>query len=562
MKTLKFNQYITEASKTEAIYNDYPAAAKANAKKALKWRDEHGRDEVDGGTEVGWARANQLAKGEKLSRDVVSRMAQFNRHRKNSKISAEYKDEPWKDRGYIAWLIWGGDEGVDWAMKKMDEIEAEETNEAVDIDKVEKYADKVMDPIDVEFTKHFYDQLTRAEHDKEITDAELIGFFKRLAKKKKDFDKFKQDYDQFVAKDNRSQINIPFKNKVDQIIAKTIMRKDDFKTSNAEYKFENKNTNMKHIKLFEQFITEAKFPGRKGDFIKWKGEYFDVKKTAGSTAYVKFPHTAASAFSQVWGDEVTLSDETYKGKKVWLMESTVTERFKGDDLKKPALGYIYNKKETKVQVVKMADRAMWMSYPSLKDATDKEFDGMIGVDLLDRFKDKFDVEEVEIGGIYDVKESVVNERYVTKRDIEGWEKDNGKLPFPPEVLAATKLMAKYKLADDDQLTRAHIWYRFHDGSWIDMEKFGAHVKKFYGSDFYTEFSSGYTSMFMEAKAHAASIMALIEDKNANGEAIEPAYYEVKEWFKNHDLDYKRSRIFNAAVDYVQKWLKESGIKTL
>lgn len=479
MKTLKFNQYITEASKTEAIYNDYPAAAKANAKKALKWRDEHGRDEVDGGTEVGWARANQLAKGEKLSRDVVSRMAQFNRHRKNSKISAEYKGEPWKDRGYIAWLIWGGDEGVDWAMKKMDEIEAEETNEKVDIDKVEKYADKVMDPIDVEFTKHFYDQLTRAEHDKEITDAELIGFFKRLAKKKKDFDKFKQDYDQFVAKDSRSQINIPFKNKVDQIIAKTIMRKDDFKTSNAEYKFENKNNSMKHIKLFEQFVTEAKFPGKKGDFIKWKGEYFDVKKTAGSTAYVKFPHTAASAFSQVWGDEVTISDETYKGKKVWLMEN-----------------------------------------------------------------------------------NELNERYVTKRDIEGWEKDNGKLPFPPEVLAATKLMAKYKLADDDQLTRAHIWYRFHEGSWIDMEKFGAHVKKFFGSDFYSAFSSGYTSMFMEAKAHAASIMALIEDKNANGEAIEPAYYEVKEWFKNHDLDYKRSRIFNAAVDYVQKWLKESGIKTL
>lgn len=422
MKTLKFNQYISEASKTEAIYNDYPAAAKANAKKALKWRDEYGRDEVDGGTEVGWARANQLAKGEKLSRDVVSRMAQFNRHRKNSKISAEYKDEPWKDRGYIAWLIWGGDEGVDWAMKKMDEIEAEETNEAVDIDKVEKYADKVMDPIDVEFTKHFYDQLTRAEHDKAITDAELIGFFKRLAKKKKDFDKFKQDYDQFVAKDNRSQINIPFKNKVDQIIAKTIMRKSDFKTSNAEYKFENKNIKMKHVKLFEHFVNEGKFPGKKGDFI--------------------------------------------------------------------------------------------------------------------------------------------NERYVSKKDIEGWEKDNGKLPFPPEVLATTKLMAKYKLADDDQLTRAHVWYRFYDGSWIDMEKFGAHVKKFYGSDFYSEFSSGYTSMFMEAKAHAASIIALIEDKNANGEAIEPAYYETKEWFKNHDLDYKRSRIFNAAVDYVSEWLKSSGIKTL
>ena len=30
-------------------------------------------------------------------------------------------------------------------------------------------------------------------------------------------------------------------------------------------------------------IHEGKFAGRKGDFIKYKDEYFDIKKTAGST---------------------------------------------------------------------------------------------------------------------------------------------------------------------------------------------------------------------------------------------------------------------------------------
>ena len=104
-------------------YNDYPAAAKANAKKALDWRDEYGRDEVTAGTPVGWQRANQLAKGEKISRDVISRMAQFNRHRKNSEIDPELKSTPWKDNGYVAWLIWGGDEGVDWAINKIKEID-------------------------------------------------------------------------------------------------------------------------------------------------------------------------------------------------------------------------------------------------------------------------------------------------------------------------------------------------------------------------------------------------------------------------------------------------------
>lgn len=110
-------------SEAEETYNDYPAAAKKNAQMAIDWKEKYGREEVDAGTPVGWARAHQLAKGEKISADTISRMASFNRHRKNSKIATEYKDTPWKDRGYVAWLIWGGDEGVDWAMKKSKELD-------------------------------------------------------------------------------------------------------------------------------------------------------------------------------------------------------------------------------------------------------------------------------------------------------------------------------------------------------------------------------------------------------------------------------------------------------
>ena len=108
----------------EETYNDYPAAAKKNAQMAIDWKEKYGRDEVPAGTPVGWARAHQLAKGEKISADTVKRMSAFNRHRKNSKIAPEHKDEPWKDNGYVAWLIWGGDEGVDWAIEKSKEIDA------------------------------------------------------------------------------------------------------------------------------------------------------------------------------------------------------------------------------------------------------------------------------------------------------------------------------------------------------------------------------------------------------------------------------------------------------
>lgn len=104
------------------LYDDYPKKASDNAKKAIEWKNKYGRDIVKGGTRVGWTRANQLAKGKPISIDIVSRMARFNRHRKNSKVADKFKDEPWRDRGYIAWLIWGGDAGVDWAIKKMKEL--------------------------------------------------------------------------------------------------------------------------------------------------------------------------------------------------------------------------------------------------------------------------------------------------------------------------------------------------------------------------------------------------------------------------------------------------------
>ena len=109
-------------NEAEETYNDYPAAASKNAQMAIDWKEKYGREEVDAGTAVGWARAHQLANKENISVDTINRMSAFNRHRKNSKIDLEFKDTPWKDRGYVAWLIWGGDEGVDWAMKKADEL--------------------------------------------------------------------------------------------------------------------------------------------------------------------------------------------------------------------------------------------------------------------------------------------------------------------------------------------------------------------------------------------------------------------------------------------------------
>ena len=110
-----------EIIKAEA-YNNYPQSATNNAKRMIEWREKYGRDVVTAGTEVGWRRASQLANRESISLDVVKRMSQFNRHRENAKIDPKYKGEPWKDNGYVAWNLWGGTAGVDWAIREVNKL--------------------------------------------------------------------------------------------------------------------------------------------------------------------------------------------------------------------------------------------------------------------------------------------------------------------------------------------------------------------------------------------------------------------------------------------------------
>ena len=108
-----------------------------------------------------------------------------------------------------------------------------------DLDNIDTFADKQLDPVDVDLTSnHFFDRLNDPRNDKDISNAELIGFFKRLGKKKKDLLDFLTKYKEIVASDSRTDINIPFLKQADKIIAKTIMRKKDFQTSSPQLALE------------------------------------------------------------------------------------------------------------------------------------------------------------------------------------------------------------------------------------------------------------------------------------------------------------------------------------
>lgn len=108
---------MAKVSKYADSYRDYPEGATNNAKRALAWVEKHGWGSC--GEATGKARANQLAKREPISRDTIARMASFKRHQ-------QHKDVPYSEGcGGLMWDAWGGDAGINWAIRKLKEIDGE-----------------------------------------------------------------------------------------------------------------------------------------------------------------------------------------------------------------------------------------------------------------------------------------------------------------------------------------------------------------------------------------------------------------------------------------------------
>ncbi|MGV3652202.1 MAG: hypothetical protein ACO1OK_12315 [Devosia sp.] len=90
-----------------------PAEVASAAAKGLELRGRFKR----GGTQIGVARARDLKNRRPLSDDTIRRMkSYFARHRVD-KRAKNFGDDDNPSAGYIAWLLWGGDAGKDWAAK-------------------------------------------------------------------------------------------------------------------------------------------------------------------------------------------------------------------------------------------------------------------------------------------------------------------------------------------------------------------------------------------------------------------------------------------------------------
>lgn len=130
-------------------------------------------------------------------------------------------------------------------MKIADQINA--MHEFVSRDGLKKAEDildrlfKVLN-IDVEFTRHFHDRINDPRNGRDITLEELMNLYFDVFKKHgKKIAKLPDDAEA-VMKDVNSDVNIPFvlnydhNRKMIDMVAKTVMRKKNFKSSTPFYK--------------------------------------------------------------------------------------------------------------------------------------------------------------------------------------------------------------------------------------------------------------------------------------------------------------------------------------
>ena len=167
-------------------------------------------------------------------------------------------------------------------------------------------------------------------------------------------------------------------------------------------------------------------------------------------------------------------------------------------------------------------------------------------------------------------EQFIKEGYYSGYDYKKWAEANGKIKWPKWCKPLMKEIIKAGFMDKVYGAEHNyiylMWNSLSNDEKFDTDKrkkaMGEKAAKLI-NDKYNDIT-GYTAFEFQAAAIALSVSKHVKDMQANGESIEPAYYLAKEYFKNHGMDYNRSRTFNSTVKKLSAWMNDprNKIKTL
>ncbi len=610
----------------EDTWNDYPAAAKKNAQKAIDWKEEHGRDEVDAGTPVGWARAHQLAKGENLSTDTVKRMSAFNRHRKNSSIKPELKETPWKDKGYVAWLIWGGDEGVDWAIEKSKEIDAMKESKQM------KYIKSLSE---AKMPKKYIgnDEIVYLKTKEDSRGANYNLYYKghdidkggRRFGSEKELEDFAANYilsNQWYKK-LRYEDSIPLPESIEEAKLSKVHKAAKQGSYPAVIVVVQDGKVIHQEPVSTPDVAPATFNVMQKEYPK---ALLHLEDRTGKRLFSESVVNEARMFYLI-GDKEVSRDEmlTYKydnpdkpvakeGWPKWLYTNNDPKgkTLKWSTIKKDMKGLekhygegnvvvggrtnaggpyieIYSKsqnesvtegiyaKKSKIQVGEYIQTQYGYFYKRVEGKVGGQ-DAYVEIKKGKEGKRKTSIHDTVDFDIVDksvaLGESVKTHKYIKpineyfgKHEYGKFIKEFGKIKYPKYVKVKMKELVAGGFLDkiyDNESNYMSFWL-----NQMGDRKFNTDERKkelgevgYKLTDMYWHDLTGSTAFMLQGAEAAYEISKHVEDLVANKEDVEPAYYLMKEYFINYNMQVDRSRIFKIAVEKLEKWMEDNAIETL
>jgi len=104
-------EMIAESKKYEHINFIPPKTVSNQAKIGLNYRRKYKPRKG----ELAVKMARKLIRRDKLTPSKIKQMATFFSKNKHIEVLDRLKDDPWKDRQYVNYLLWGGESGRAWA---------------------------------------------------------------------------------------------------------------------------------------------------------------------------------------------------------------------------------------------------------------------------------------------------------------------------------------------------------------------------------------------------------------------------------------------------------------
>ena len=111
-------ELVTEMKKYEHINFIPPKTVSNQCKKGLKYRRKYKSVKGEQSVKMG----KKLLKRDKLQPYQVKQMSTFFSRHKSRELLDKYKEEPWKDKRYVTYLLWGGESGRAWAERVRTQI--------------------------------------------------------------------------------------------------------------------------------------------------------------------------------------------------------------------------------------------------------------------------------------------------------------------------------------------------------------------------------------------------------------------------------------------------------